>query len=220
MDADDQPIPAAPRRAGAHRAPTRRAHRVRGVLGALLALLLAGSLVAAALGVLLGYRPQAVRSSSMHPALRMGDLALTRLVPPTALRPGDVVTFRDPSQQTRLLTHRVVRVGQDGGAVAVETRGDVAPTPERWRIARTGRVGRAVAVVPALGRVLIHWRPVVAGLGAAVAIAAGTAAVRRLRRNRRLGAPTDPLPEAPTGSATPAAVPAAAAPAAPAGSRR
>jgi signal peptidase len=220
MDADDQPRPAAPRRAGAHRAPTPRGHRVRGVLEGLLVLLLAGCVAAAALGLLLGYRPQAVRSSSMHPALRTGDLALTRLVAPAALRPGDVVTFRDPSQQSRLLTHRVVRVEPDGGAVAVETRGDVALAPERWRIARTGRVGRAVAVVPALGRLLIHWRPVLAGLGAAVALAAGTAAVRRLRRNRRLRPPTDPLPDAPTASATPAAVPAAAAPAAPAGSRR
>jgi len=99
----------------------------------------------------LGWRPLAVLSGSMAPAIRTGDEVIVRPVSPVTLRVGDVVTFIDPSRGRRLVTHRVRRLRVSGPAVHVITRGDANEAPERWSIAADGRVGRVVYRVPKLG---------------------------------------------------------------------
>ena len=52
-------------------------------------------------------RPLVVLSGSMEPALGTGDVSVVRTIAPLDARPGDVVTFRDPDDADRLITHRV-----------------------------------------------------------------------------------------------------------------
>lgn len=110
----------------------------------------------AAAGVLLGlgFRPLVVRSGSMEPAIRTGDLIFTRMVPARDIEPGDVVTFRDPSRSGELVTHRAISVRRAGRSIDVRTRGDANTGEESWSIDRTGRVGRYAFRVPGAGFVL------------------------------------------------------------------
>jgi signal peptidase I len=105
-----------------------------------------------------GYQPLAIRSGSMTPTLGVGDLVLTRSVPATSIRPGQIVTFHDPDLGFQLVTHRVVQVKRAGGTLEVETKGDANKVPEHWSIAASSEVGRTFAHVPELGRVLVEPR--------------------------------------------------------------
>jgi len=86
-----------------------------------------------------------------------------------------VITFAHPRRRGRTLTHRVVQV-QSGapvapGWVAITTKGDANPAPERWTIRADGTVGDVRAHLPAIGRLAA---PLHADLPRGVVIAALT----------------------------------------------
>jgi len=133
-------------------------------------LLLAGLLLVAALaGMAFGYRALIVKSGSMTPAIRTGDIVITKLVRPEAVRIGDVVTFRDPSRNEDLVTHRVVAIHPGGAKVAFETRGDANTGVEDWDVARDGTIGRYQWRIPGLGYAVV-W---IAIPGARIALVIG-----------------------------------------------
>jgi signal peptidase len=100
---------------------------------------------------LLGGRAFTVMSGSMSPAIETGDIVVTRGISPLDARIGDVVTFRDPENQKRLLTHRVTDVRYREGFVNVTTKGDANTKLERWTVADDGRIGRVMVRLPKLG---------------------------------------------------------------------
>jgi signal peptidase len=120
------------------------------------ALLLLGAAVVMllTLGALLasGHRMLIVRSGSMSPAINAGDVVVTTMVGPTDVVVGDVVTFRDPSRDGELITHRLVNVHAAGGdSFRFQTRGDANTGSEEWSIARDGRLGKLWFTLPKAG---------------------------------------------------------------------
>lgn len=120
-----------------------------------------GGLVVAALVVAIagplafGARPYTVLTGSMEPAISPGDVVVADRIEPAEARVGDVVLFRDPADQQRTITHRVQRVRRAGDYLWFVTRGDANDHGERWRIAASGQLGRAVYTVPAVGHVAV-----------------------------------------------------------------
>lgn len=108
-------------------------------------------LAAAALPLAIGDRSLTVLSGSMSPTIETGDVVVTEPVAPTAVKVGDIVTFRDPEGTSKLYSHRVRRVAPAGRDVRFVTRGDANTTFERWRVPADGTVGRVVYRVPKLG---------------------------------------------------------------------
>jgi signal peptidase len=106
----------------------------------------------------LGYRGLTVLSGSMEPAFSAGDVVVQHEVAPRSIAIGDVVTFRDPQDGDRLITHRVRGVVERDGRVEMITRGDANSRSERWSMPADGRLGRVVARVPHLGRALAWMR--------------------------------------------------------------
>lgn len=130
---------------------------------------------------LLGYRALVVRSNSMSPALRTGDIILTQLRRPSAVEPGDVVTFADPTRANRLITHRVLERERREGKMDFVTRGDANTGLEYWSIPTDGKLGEMVYRLPRIG-VPIHglmspWARLLL-----LTLAAGMAAAFSLRR--------------------------------------
>lgn len=122
---------------------------------ALAALLAAGAFALVVAGaVLTGHRALVVRSGSMEPAIRTGDLVLVRSVSPGAVEAGDIVTFRDATRDQELVTHRVVRVRSEGAAFGFVTKGDVNTGVERWSVDAGGTIGEVAFRIPAAGYVL------------------------------------------------------------------
>jgi signal peptidase I len=103
-------------------------------------------------------RPLAVLSGSMEPALGTGDISVVKAIAPLDARPGDIVTFRDPSNDERLITHRVRAMRAQGDGVFFVTRGDANNVSERWRVPASGEIGRVVYRIPELGWVLMYAR--------------------------------------------------------------
>ncbi len=103
-------------------------------------------------------RPLVVLSGSMEPALDTGDVTVVRSIAPMDARPGDIVTFRDPADAERLITHRVRSMTVEGNAIQFVTRGDANNVSERWRVAADGEIGRVLYRVPELGWVLNYAR--------------------------------------------------------------
>jgi signal peptidase I len=111
--------------------------------------------IAYALLFLAGYRPVVVYSGSMEPTLAVGSLALVESVPAEEVRVGDVLTFADPNQPGRLVTHRVVEtVERPEGGLAYRTKGDANTHRDPWTIALPDDAGRLAFDVPSVGYAL------------------------------------------------------------------
>jgi signal peptidase len=119
-------------------------------------------LLAAALPLALGARSMVVRSGSMTPTIRTGDVVVVRPIAPTEASVGDIVTFEAPDRSGRLLVHRIRAISRHGDKVAVVTQGDANSTREHWKVAADGTIGTVVYRVPALG-FAISWISTPAG---------------------------------------------------------
>jgi signal peptidase len=146
-------------------------------------------LVAATIPLAFGDRTYVVRSGSMTPAIRTGDVVAVRAIPPTAARVGDIVTF---DNHGKLTSHRVRSVVRRGDKLAFTTQGDANTGQEHWRVAANGRIGRVVDRVPMLGFVVVRVRSPLGQLGLIVlpALLLGILVLRRIWSS-------DPEPEAP-----------------------
>jgi signal peptidase I len=103
-----------------------------------------------------GGRALTVMSGSMSPAIETGDVVVSRSVSPLDLRLGDVVTFRDPEDGERLITHRVRGIRIGGGEARFVTKGDANNSAESWVVPSDGRIGLVVFRLPKLGY-LFSW---------------------------------------------------------------
>jgi signal peptidase I len=121
------------------------------VAGALLVLAIAGPLA-------LGDHPHTDLTGSMEPAISPGDVVINEEIRPWQAQVGDVVTFRDPEEQSKLLTHRVVSVKRVGSRLAFVTQGDANNTQEHWRVPIDGQIGRVAYKVPWVGHVAVLTR--------------------------------------------------------------
>jgi signal peptidase I len=105
---------------------------------------------------LLGGRALTVLSGSMEPAVGVGDIVINSSVSPADVRVGDIVTFPDPEQSSRLITHRVRQVRIADGVAHFVTKGDNTNAIERWDLPARGSIGRVEYRIPLLG-FLVFW---------------------------------------------------------------
>lgn len=109
------------------------------------------------------YQVMTVLTGSMTPTIPAGSLVVVRPVDPANLRVGDVITYRIPVQDRRVVTHRVVELIQSGTAPTVRTKGDALEESDPWTTRFAGEpVWRVQASVPIVGATLrAMQRPVV-----------------------------------------------------------
>lgn len=123
------------------------------VLGALGATLLAVAAPYAA-----GGRSYTVMSGSMEPRIHTGDVVAEQRISASRMRSGDIVTFQDPDDPRRLITHRVRSVRERDGVLSVVTKGDANNTVERWTIPASAHLGRVRYRVARVGYALAFTR--------------------------------------------------------------
>ena len=116
---------------------------------------LLASLLAVVGGKAAGFAVLVDHSDSMKPAISAGDVLVTRVVAPTAVQVGDVVSFRSPQKPTLLITHRVTERRVVDGAFAFVTRGDANTGVERWSVPPDGELGRLTLRLPKVGYALV-----------------------------------------------------------------
>jgi signal peptidase len=109
-----------------------------------------------------GFRSATVMSGSMTPTLNIGDIVIQRPIEPGDARIGDVITFTDPENEGRLLTHRVRSIKVKGDDYKFTTKGDANNTEEKWHIPADGTIGRVSMSIPKVGYLIgSHRGPLV-----------------------------------------------------------
>jgi signal peptidase len=107
--------------------------------------------LAVAVPYLFGARAYTVQTGSMSPALAVGDIEISGPISPLSARPGQIVLFKDPSDQARLVSHRVQSMWRSGSSVEFITKGDRNNTVERWSVPADGQIGKVLYKIPELG---------------------------------------------------------------------
>jgi signal peptidase len=106
-----------------------------------------GSVLAVSLANRGGYQVLGMKTGSMRPVVDPGDLVIAHQVRPTDIRPGDVISFREPIGSQAPYTHRVVRVVYRADGPEFQTKGDANPTADLWTVHYTTAGWRVVHVV-------------------------------------------------------------------------
>ena len=83
-------------------------------------------------GPVLGWQVHTVVSGSMCPELQVGETVITRQVDPATIEPGDIITFRSPTDD-RPICHRVVETKGDG-PLYFRTKGDANSIPDLFLV--------------------------------------------------------------------------------------
>ena len=128
---------------------------VRSVLEIALATLVVGVLLlalAAQAAPLAGYGLFAVRSASMAPSIKVGDLVIEQHVDPTTIEVGDVISLATGTGAT--VTHRVATVTPNDSGPVFTTKGDANASPDPVATWSSQVRGRVAWDVPLLGFIL------------------------------------------------------------------
>lgn len=115
-------------------------------------------LLAVGLGPRTGrYQTMTVLTGSMQPSMPVGSMVVTTPMPARDVRVGNVITYRIPVDDRRVVTHRVVEVVRGGDQPVVRTKGDANKNPDSWVAElKGGTVWKASVTVPKVGYAL-EW---------------------------------------------------------------
>ncbi|EMA63263.1 peptidase S26B, signal peptidase [Halorubrum kocurii JCM 14978] len=94
-----------------------------------------------------------VLTPSMTPAIAPGDVVVVAERDPTAIAEGDVITFALGASDVPV-THRVIGVVDEGGALAFETQGDANEGPDPGFVPAANLVGAVTLTIPYIGYVI------------------------------------------------------------------
>ena len=105
------------------------------------------------------YQVRTVLTGSMRPTMPEGSVVMITPIPPAALRVQDVITYRIPVEDRRIVTHRIVEIVETGAEPVVRTQGDANDTADLW-VARLkgGQAWRVRLSVPKVGYALAALR--------------------------------------------------------------
>ncbi|HWH32842.1 MAG TPA: signal peptidase I [Egibacteraceae bacterium] len=96
----------------------------------------------------MGWQPMAIETGSMGPSIRTGDVVLVESYRGQPLEAGRVITFRDPADPDRLVTHRITAVNADGTYL---TKGDANLDADSTPLAGEHIRGVGRLVIPRVG---------------------------------------------------------------------
>jgi signal peptidase len=154
-------------------APRSLARKIATVaLGGLGALVVVTILLVSVGPRVLPYQTYFVRSGSMEPTIGTGSMVVLTKVDGAQLQPGDIITFKNPDNESVLVTHRIVEIETtDQGRVFV-TKGDANADVDTWRVPASGTGWRYKFNIPVIGYIFGYLGTPQARLGLLVIPAA------------------------------------------------
>ena len=114
-----------------------------------------GLLLAVGIPNLFHAKSLTVMSGSMEPTIGTGDVVVAQQISPMDARVGDIVSFRDPLEHDRVITHRVRVIHVIKDKVEFVTKGDANTNTEHWAVPEDGTIGRVAFHVPRLGYFMV-----------------------------------------------------------------
>lgn len=98
-----------------------------------------------------GYRIYVVLSGSMKPVFDAGSVIAVKGVDPKTVAVGDIITFSDPEDGKRNVTHRVTGIQNKDGALSFVTKGDANEEADFTPVPAANVLGRTICWVPYAG---------------------------------------------------------------------
>jgi signal peptidase len=92
-----------------------------------------------------------VYGGSMVPAIPVGSVVAAKSVEASAIKVGDIITFRSGTEADNVVTHRVVEVSNGDGALSFRTAGDNNAHPDGSAVLAESVIGKVWFHVPFLG---------------------------------------------------------------------
>jgi signal peptidase I len=133
--------------------------RAGGIFGAAVTIVISLLFTSTALAVFffhLSVHP--VLSGSMRPTYGPGWAIITKPIPVSEVRPGDIVLFKPPGEAAQY-AHRVVTVSGSPAHPVITTKGDANPAPDLWHARLNGSsVPEVIDEVPEVGWVMVDIR--------------------------------------------------------------
>jgi signal peptidase len=92
-----------------------------------------------------------IYGGSMMPTIPIGSVVAAKPVEASAIKVGDIITFRTGRGADKVVTHRVVEVSNGSGALSFRTAGDSNANPDGSVVPAENVVGKVWFHVPFLG---------------------------------------------------------------------
>ncbi|WP_440947272.1 signal peptidase I [Methanosarcina sp. T3] len=92
-----------------------------------------------------------VLSGSMTPIMLPGDMIVVESVNPEELTAGDVIAFLDPGGKDTFVTHRIVKIEEEGEKRIFRTKGDANEEEDFFKVPDSDVVGKLIFVIPFAG---------------------------------------------------------------------
>jgi len=92
-----------------------------------------------------------IYGGSMMPTIPIGSVVAVKSVEASAIKVGDIITFRAGIEADKVVTHRVVEVSNGSGALCFRTAGDSNANPDGSAVLAENVVGKVWVHVPFLG---------------------------------------------------------------------
>lgn len=107
-----------------------------------------------------GMLPLIVLTDSMYPDIKSGDVIICTTVEAEEVELGDVISFFDPAGNgTSVVTHKVIEVINDNGAISFRTKGINNNTEDRLPVTADRLVGKYTGVrLPFVGNVALFMQ--------------------------------------------------------------
>ena len=100
-----------------------------------------------------GYKPFIVLSGSMETKIHKGDLIITKIIEPEALKIDDIIAFREHEDNT-VITHRIIDIIENEGKTYFITKGDNNNTQDQNLVELNDVEGIYVLRIPGIGSIM------------------------------------------------------------------
>lgn len=101
-----------------------------------------------------GNKVYIVLSGSMSPVFDTGSIVSVKDIKPENVAPRDIISFRDPRDSSRIITHRVVEIKKENGTLKFVTKGDANDGKDADMVPASNLIGKMNFSVPYAGYVL------------------------------------------------------------------
>lgn len=135
-----------------------------------------------------------VLTGSMSPTFDAGSVIIVREIKPEDIMLHDIITFKASTDSNVMVTHRVIKINNDGGNYEFITKGDANDVKDFTPVTAERIVGRVVYAIPKLGAMTSTLRPVIYGV--VIVLVVLLLWPDKKKKGRKKGAPENAGPEA------------------------
>jgi len=105
-----------------------------------------------------GYRYYNVLTPSMTPTISVGSVVFVKMVEPTELNEGDIITYSTSTDGKIVVTHRISEVINDENGLRFITKGDANNVTDLNPVVASKVIGKVNLVIPYLGNILVYMQ--------------------------------------------------------------